>query len=147
MLQFWSVSYVCQVCKSHIYFGYVQNFGQYLHLSILGKQWKFPTSSFCLNMLHSYFTQKCIFMYFLEVVLNLALWRKIVQNLLIFVYSFRPNNRTIDFTKTFITQEWLEVESCPTPRWIAFLILYRLVYNIRSRFNELIFGLKCLVLL
>ena len=138
MLQLWSVNYICQICKLHIYFGHVQNFGQYLHLSVFGKQWKFPTSSFCLNMLYSYFTQKCIFMHFLEVVLSLVFWRKIVQNLLIFVYSFRPNNRTIDFTKTFITQEWLFVESCPTPRWIAFLMLYPLVYNIRSRFNELI---------
>ena len=29
------------------------------------------------------------------------------------------------------------VESCPTPRWITFLMLYRLVYNIRSHFNYL----------
>ena len=29
---------------------------------------------------------------------------------------FCPKNSTTDFTKTFITQEWLVVESCPTPR-------------------------------
>ena len=40
--------------------------------------------------------------------------------------------------KTTITQKWLVVESCPTPRWIAFLMLYRLVYNVASHFNELI---------
>ena len=68
----------------------------------------------------------------------LILWRKIVENLLIFVHLFCPVNGPIDFTKTFITQEWLIVESCPTPHWIAFLMLYRLVYNIRSHFNELI---------
>ena len=30
------------------------------------------------------------------------------------------------------------MESYPTPRWIAFLMLFRLVYNIRPDFNELI---------
>ena len=59
----------------------------------------------------------------------------------IFLYvciHFAQKNSTIDFTKTFITKEWLVVESCPTPCWIALLMLYRLVYNIRSHFNELI---------
>ena len=73
------------------------------------------------------FYSKLYFLYFLE-----------AKNLLIFVYLFCPKNGSIDFTKAFITQEWLVVESCPTPRWIAFLMLYRLVYNIRSHFNELI---------
>ena len=85
----------------------------------------------------SHFTQKCILLYFLEAKI-LILWRKIFENLLIFVYLFCPKNRAIDFTKTFINQEWLVVESGPTPCWIAFLMLYRLVFNIRSHFNELI---------
>ena len=88
-------------------------------------------------MLYSHFTQNCIFCTFWRLKI-LVLWRKIVQNLLIFVYLFCPKNSTTDFTKIFITEEWLVVESCPTPRWIAFLMLYRLVYNIRSHFNELI---------
>ena len=54
------------------------------------------------------------------------------------VFISPKKNSTIDFTKTFITKEWLVVESCPTPCWIALLMLYRLVYNIRSHFNELI---------
>ena len=90
-------------------------------------------------MLCSHFTQNCIFCTFWRLKI-LVLWRKIVENLLIFVYSFCPKNGAIDFTKTFITQEWLVVESCPTPLWIAFLMLYRLVYNVRSHFNELILG-------
>ena len=88
-------------------------------------------------MLCSHFTQNCILLYFLEEKI-LVLWRKIVENSLIFVYLFCPKNSAIDFTKTFITQEWLVAGSCPTPHWIAFLMLYRLVYNIRSHFNELI---------
>ena len=87
-------------------------------------------------MLCSHFTQNCIFCTFWRLKI-LVLWRKIVENLLIFVYLFCPKNGAIDFTKTFITQEWLVVENCPTPRWIAFLMLYRLVYNIRCHFNEL----------
>ena len=63
------------------------------------------------------------------------MWQKIIQNLIIFVYLFCSNNNTIDFRKTFITQEWSVVENSPTPCWIA--MLYRLVYNICSHFNEL----------
>ena len=55
--------------------------------------------------LYSHCTQNCIFLYFLE-----------VQNLLKIAYLFCPKNSTIDFRKIFITQEWLVVESCPTPR-------------------------------
>ena len=70
-------------------------------------------------MLCSHFTQDCIFCTFWRLKI-LVLWQKIVENLLIFVYLFCPKNDAIDFTKTFITQEWLVVESCPTPRWITF---------------------------
>ena len=44
MLKFWSVNYICQVCKSCSYFGHVKNFGQYLYLSVFNKQC--PTFSF-----------------------------------------------------------------------------------------------------
>ena len=37
MLQFWSVNYLCQVCKLYFYFGHVRNFGQYLYLSVFSK--------------------------------------------------------------------------------------------------------------
>ena len=49
-----------------------------------------------------------------------------------------PKNSTINSRKRFITQRWLVVESCTTARWIAFWMLYRLVHNIISHFNELI---------
>ena len=74
----------------------------------------------------------------------LILWRKIVENLLIFVYLFCPRDGAIDFTKTLITQERLVVESCLTPRWIAFSMLYRLVYNICSHFSGLILAWSAL---
>ena len=60
--------------------------------------------------------------------INLALRRKNVQNL-IFVYLFFPKNSTTDYRKTFITLEWLTVDTCATPLWITFLMFYRLVCN------------------
>ena len=93
--------------------------------------------AFVKYMLYSHCTINSIFCTFRKLK-TLVLWRKIVQNLLIFVYLFCPKNSTIDSSKTSITQEQLLVESYPTPRWIAFLMLYRLVYNIRPDFNELI---------
>ena len=129
MLKFWSVNYICQVCKLYFYFGHVRNFGQYLYLSIFSKHWKCRT--FCVAILLK--TVFCCTFWRQKI---LILRRKIVENLLIFVYLFCPKNSSINFTKTFITQEWLVGETCPTPRWIAFLMLYRLVYNIRSHSNE-----------
>ena len=66
--------------------------------------------AFVKYMLYSHCTQDCIFLYFLE-----AKNPCFVQNLLIFVYLFCPKNSTIDFRKTFMTQEWLVVETCPNP--------------------------------
>ena len=37
MIKFWSVNYVCHFCKLYFYFGYVQNFGQYLYFSVFSK--------------------------------------------------------------------------------------------------------------
>ena len=125
MLQFWCVNYIWQVCKLQIYLGYIWKFGQYLYLSVLSKQWKFPNFSFCLSICCIAILLKSVFLCTFWRLKVIVLGRKIVQNLLIFVYLFCPKNRTIDLTKSFITQEWLVVESCPTPRWIAFLMLYR----------------------
>ena len=46
------------------------------------------------------------------------------------MYLFFPKNSKTDFRKSSITLEWLVVDSCPTPHWIAFLMLYWLVWNI-----------------
>ena len=86
-------------------------------------------------MLCSHFTQNCI-LYFLEAKNPYFETKNCWKSSYICVFILSKKRR--NFTKTFITQEWLVVESCPTPRWIAFLMLYRLVYNIRSHFNELI---------
>ena len=87
-------------------------------------------------MLCSHFTQNCILLYFLEAknpfFATKNLWKS--SHICVFILS---KNGAIDFTNTFITQEWLVAESCPTPHWIIFLMLYRSVCNIRSHFNEL----------
>ena len=93
--------------------------------------------AFVKYMLYSHLLKTVFFCTFWRLKI-LVLWRIIVENLLIFVYLFCPKNSATDFTKTFITQEWLVVKSCPTPPWIAFLMLYRSVYNIRSHVNDLI---------
>ena len=126
MLKFWSVNYICQVCRLYFYFGQVQNFGN-IYIWMFLVTVKVSYFYLLLNMLYSHFTQNCIFCTLWKLKI-LVLWRKIVQNLLIFVYLFSPKNSTTGFTKTFITQEWLVVESCLTQRWIAFLMPYRLVY-------------------
>ena len=50
-------------------------------------------------MLRSHFTQNSIFCTFWRLKI-LVFWRKIVENLLIFVYLFCPKNCPIDLTKT-----------------------------------------------
>ena len=49
---------------------------------------------------------------------------------LTFVYLFFPKISTTDSRRSSITLEWLVMDSCPTPHWIAFLMLYWLVCNI-----------------
>ena len=122
MLKFWSVNYTLD----NIYIWVFSINSESVLLLALVKY-----------MLCSHFTQNCIFCTFWRLKI-LVLWRKIIENLLIFVYLFCPKNGAIDFTKTLIPQKWLVIESCPTPRWIAFSMLYPLVYNTSSRFNELI---------
>ena len=100
--------------------------------------------AFLKYLLYSHFTQSCIFCTFWRLKI-LTLWRKIVQNLIMFVYLFCTKNNAIDFTKNFITQEWLVVESCPVPCWIEFLMLYQLVYTLSFQWTN--FGLKCLLVL
>ena len=134
MLQFWSVNYLCQACKLYFHFGHVQNFGQYVFLVNSESVLRLVLLNiYCIAIL----PKTVVFCTFWRLKI-LVLWRKIVQNILIFVYLFCPKNSATDFTKTIITQEWLVVESCPVPRRIVLLMFYQLVYNIRSHFNELI---------
>ena len=52
-----------------------------------------------------------------------------------FFWSVNYISRVSKTVKTFITQEWLVVESCPTSLWTAILMFYRLVCNILSHLS------------
>ena len=66
---------------------------------------------------------------------KLIFWQKPSQNR-IFVFSFYPEKSRTGSRKTFITQKLLVIESCPTLRWVPFLIFCRLVYNISFHLND-----------
>ena len=134
MLKFWSVNYLSR-SVNHTF---ILDMSKILDNICI---WVFLVSSESVlllplvkYMLCSHFSQNCIFCTFWRLQI-LVLWRKVVENLLTFAYLFCPKNGTIDFTKPFITQEWLVVESCPTSRWIAFSMFYRLMHNIHSHFD------------
>ena len=133
MWQFWSVDYICLVCNLYFLFWTCLKFWTRFYLSVFSNSESVLLLAFVKYMLYRHCTQNCIFLNFLEAK---YFWQKIVQNLLIFVYLFCPKNSIIDFRKTM--KVCLVVESWQTPHWIAFLILYRLVYNICSHFNWLI---------
>ena len=62
----------------------------------------------------------------IHLLLQIFLIWKIIQFCTIYIV---PKNNTTDSRKITVIQEWLVVESCPTPR---------LVHKILSHFNELI---------
>ena len=76
------------------------------------------------------------FLVFLEVV-EVYFWWKNFQSL-IFMFSFYTKNSRTGSRKTCITQGLFVIESCPTPRWVTFLIFSRLIYDISSHSNDLI---------
>ena len=125
MLKFWSVNYICQVCKLYFYFGHVQNFGQYLYLSVFSKHWKFPTFSFK-YMFCSHFTQNCILLYFLEAKNPYFVTKNCWKSPYICVFIL-PKKRRNWFHKISHNSGTVGHRKLPTPRWIAFLMLYGLV--------------------
>ena len=137
MLQFWSVNYICQICKLYFYFGLVQNLDNICIWVFLVNIESVLLLALVKYMLCSHFTQNCIFLYFLEAKNPCFVTKNCSKSsyISVFILSKKQHNW---FSKIFITQEWLVVEGCPTPRWITFLTLYRLVYNILFYFNELI---------
>ena len=135
MLQFWFVNYKWQFCKLF----YILDMSEILDNIYV---WVFLVNSksvlilsFVKYTLYSHCTQNCSFAI-------LGGWKplfcdKNLQNLLIFAYSFSPKNSTAASRKISMTQKLLVVESFPTPYSITFVMRYRLVYNMRSHFNQL----------
>ena len=90
-----------------------------------------------LNIHCTHCTQNCIFCTFRRLKKTCFVTKNYSESSYICVFILSKSS-LIDSSKTPITQEWLVVESCSTPLWIAFLMFNRLVYNIPSHFNELI---------
>ena len=86
-------------------------------------------------ILYSHFTQNDIFLYIFETKNPCFVTRNCSKFSYICVFIL-SKKQCIWFYKNL--QEWLVVESCPSLRWMAFVMLYRLVYNICSHFIELI---------
>ena len=97
-----------------------------------------PLLVFVKYMLYSPCSENCIFLYFLEAKNPCFVTKSCSKSSYICAFILSKKQHNFVSKKTFITLERLVVESCPTPRWMAFLMLYQLVYNIRSCFNELI---------
>ena len=105
MLKFWSVKYtfifdVSQILDNTYIWMFLVNSESVILLTLVK------------YMLCIHFTQNCLFLYFLEAQI-LLLWRKIVENLLISVHLFCQKTVQLISQETFITQEWLVIESSP----------------------------------
>ena len=100
--------------------------------------WKFDVESMVNRRRCTHWESKLTNIKFYKLICRIIIICTFLWYLLVFVYFFYPKNSTSDSRKTFITQKWLVAESYPTTPWIAFLMLYRLVYNVSSYFNELI---------
>ena len=134
ILQIWSVNYTS--C-----FGHFPIYGQCLYYNI-------PST---VNILRH--VQKFMNYYYLR--LSFGIFWRIKKLLLcnkkffkipchIFVLFLPKNIKTNYLIKT-VTWEWWGVESCPILCWIAFLMLYWLLYNTSLSFRWRDFVLKCLV--
>ena len=73
----------------------------------------------------------------------LFFWQKGFQDLIPMFFS--PKSSRTGSLKTYLIRKWLTVNIWASAPWIAFLMLYRLVYNILSHENDLVFGLKYVV--
>ena len=80
--------------------------------------------------------------------MKLVFWKKVIQNILIFVYLLCPKKSRTDFSKTFLTRVCPMPDAwCLTIRWILFVMFYRFEYKTPS-FNDMVLVwtayLKCL---
>ena len=144
MLKFWSVNYICQVCKLYFYFGHVQNFGQYLYLSVFSKHWKFPTFSFK-YMFCSHFTQNCILLYFLEAKNPYFVTKNCWKSSYICVFIL-PKKRRNWFHKNLHNSGMAGRRKLPDSSLNRIFNALSIVVQYTLSFQLTNFGLKCLVL-
>ena len=88
-------------------------------------------------MLCSHFTQNCILLYFLEAKNPYFVTKNCWKSSYICVFILSKKRRSW-FHKNLHNSGMVGRRKLPEPCWIAYLMLYRLMYNIRPHFNELI---------
>ena len=112
MTQFWSVNYICQICKIKLLFSiYPKFYLLQLFLDIFYHR-SAPMHSELYFWVLSGDIRNCRF-------LKKMFWKSS------YIYLF-----FIQKSVTSITHEWLVVKSCPTCHWITFLVLEWLIYSI-----------------
>ena len=94
-------------------------------------------------MLCSHFTQNCYFIVLFGGKKSLFCEKKLLKIFLYLCIYLCRKNSAIDFTKTFITQEWLVAESCPTPRLNRIFNALWIGVQYTLSFQWTNFGLKC----
>ena len=93
VMQSSSVSYICQVCKLYFILDMSKILDDiYIWVSFVNSE-SVLILAFVKYNLHSHCTRNYIFYNFCRLK-TLALWQKIVQNLLIFVHLFCPKNKS-----------------------------------------------------
>ena len=131
MLKFWFVIYICQVCKLYFFLDMSQILDNiYIWLFLVNIE-SVLLLALVRYMLCSHFTQNCILLYFLEAKSPYFVTKNCWKSSYICVFILSRKRRNW-FHKNPHNSGTV---GCPTPRWIAFLMLYRLVYNIRFHSN------------
>ena len=124
MLKFWSVNYTFILDNIYIWV-FLVNIESALLLALVK------------YMLCSHFTQNCIFLYYLEgknpCFLTKNCWKSSYN--CVFILSKQRYNR---FHKNLHNSGMVVRRKLPNPLFNRILMLWRLVYNIRSHFNDLI---------
>ena len=115
VIQFWSGNCMCHISKLYLFWT-CPKFWIFI-FQCFREQWK---SRICRCEIY-------LIAIVLETLFFCTFWRLNTFVLLPKIVLNYHNSR-----ETFINSEWQDVERCPTIRWIAFWMLYRLMYNIPS---------------
>ena len=126
MLKFWSVNYTCQVCKLFFYFGHSEILDDIYIWVFLVNIESVLLLALVKYMSCSHFTQNCILLYFLEAKNPYFVTKNCWKSPYICVFIL-PKKRRNWFHKISHNSGTVGHRKLPTPRWIAFLMLYGLV--------------------
>ena len=144
MWKFWSVNYICQVCKLYFYFGHVGNFGQYLHLSVLVNMESVLLLALIKYMLCSYLTQNSILLYFLEAKNPYFETKRCWKSSCIYVFILSKKWRNW-FHKNLHNSGMVGCWKLPDPSLNRIFNALSIGVQCTLSFQRTDFGLKCLI--